>query len=316
MEKELFTAKLSGISYQNKLNITRALLEGDPISRKEAAQKCALSEVTVGKVSSALCERGILRAEKQPVGRGRHTYFFSPSDIVCALVITVREESLSASLFDLSANPVFEFCRTPSHALPYEVSANSFCSELSGHISQTGKKRFFKTAVLFSKGVSTKMRELFKAAALAYFEIDALLEYESAKAHALCQLYPNSVLLAIEARERVSMSIICDNRALPKSDICALRLTPNDPTQLIEQISALVCPLFEALLPDRIIIESQTLLSDRSFCASLRESISRRMRADAENIPPIESNRDADFAEREALEIIREQICISLAGER
>ena len=49
MEKELFTAKLSGISYQNKLNITRALLEGDPISRKEAAQKCALSEVTVGK---------------------------------------------------------------------------------------------------------------------------------------------------------------------------------------------------------------------------------------------------------------------------
>lgn len=315
MEKELFTAKLSKISYQNKLNIMRELLCATPTSRKEVAKKCALSEVTVGKVCSALCERGFLRAEKRPMGRGRHTDFFSPSDIVCALVISVRADSLSATLFELSEYPVFEFCRTLSSALSYEAFANDFCLELFAHISQTCKGRFFKTAIIFSSQVSTKEREIFKSAALAYFETDAQLEYESAKAHSLCKLYPNSVLLEVEVRERVTVSIICGDRVLPKGCLCAVRLPSNDPTLLIEQIADLVCPLFEAVLPDRIIIDSQTLLADRSFCASLRETLARRMRASAEDIPQIESNRNADFAEREALEFIREHICIALASD-
>lgn len=314
MIKDLYAIELSGISYQNKLNIMRCLLGEKPISRKEVAEICSLSEVTVGKVSSALCEKGLLKSEKHPVGRGRHTDFFSPSDFVYALIISVGEENISAVLFDLSGNAAFEFSRALNQAISYEASADGFCRELSSLVSDIKKSRFIKTAVLFREGISSRTRETFKATALRHFDLGALLDHEEARARALCRPSPNGVVLAVSVRERLSVSIVCGNKILPKSDTQAIRLPSSDPTLLIEQISALLCPLFCAVLPDRIIIESRTILADRSFCESLCESIAKRTNIPKEKLPLIESTHNADCAEREAIEILREQICTILAG--
>lgn len=315
MLNKMSAIEICGISYQKKLNILRCLLSGRSISRKEVAQACSLSEVTVGKVSSVLCEQGFLQSERLPVGSGRHTEFFTPSDILRALVLFVDEESLSATMLDLSGNTVFEMTRELSVAIPYEKEADDFCSDLSYQISYTRNNCFVRTAILFCDGTSQQTREIFVAIAQNYFYSDISLEYEIARAGSLCRLYPNRAFLIADIDEQLSISLVYGGKILPKSRN-TIYIPSNDPGELIELISSLICPIFAAVLPERIIIDSHKIFVDRGFREALCESISHKTNFQAHEIPQIENDLNPSYAELEALEMLREQICIILAGER
>ena len=314
MQKEIRAIEICGISYQKKLNIMRCFLGGKEISRNEVAEKCSLSEATAGKVATALCEQGILRIEKRPVGRGRRTEFFAPTEKLCGLVITVREESLSANLLDLCENVIIDVCRKQSLSISSEGVANDFCAELFSIIERMSENIFFKVGILFDEGISPKVREKFKATICRYFDVDVTLEYKSAKLSALCRLYPSEVLLVVGVNESLSLSLVCANRVLPKRKTRSVYTHSNDPNRLVEEISALVCPMFDAVFPDRILIESHTFLADRALRDALCERIAKATGIPKEELPIIESNANVDHAECEVLELLREKICIRLLG--
>ena len=311
-----FYIPIRGISYQNKLNIIRELLSARPSSRKDIAERCSLSEVTVGKIASALCSHGLLNSEKLPVGRGRHTDFFTPSSSICALVIKVRDKSLHATLFDLSENVIFELFRPINSSLSYEDSIASFCREISSHLTLINDIFILRTALLFESDEDAKIAQMIAEKLGTLSEVDACLEYNGARARALSRIYPDSILLVLEIEERISLSLICDGKSLPKSKLMPQQIPSNDPNHLIEQLSALLPPIFNAVFPDMIILESKKILADKCFRDTLTQRLACKMNLPAENMPPIEADRDADFSDLDALAVLRDKISLCLANDQ
>ena len=90
------------------------------VSRREIAERCNFSQMTVGKVISRLAEKGLVSQIRAEHSKGRHAQLVTPSGKIRYLLANVSQTRWTASLTDFKGDTVFRKSSTLDPSMSYK----------------------------------------------------------------------------------------------------------------------------------------------------------------------------------------------------
>lgn len=302
-----------GISERKRLDVVRAVLTSEGISRNKIAEECGISKVTVGKMISVMLSEGFLVSEKQSLGKGRSTEIFRASSKINILVLCLEKRGLSAVISDIGGNILFSHRQPINDSIPYSSNISDLITLLYDRISLAVKGHICGIAVITEDGISSSD---IQAASLVIpeFTADIVLHRRKYVADYISSTYPNEAVLLARIDASIEFALVCSGIDIGSRKAGCLALESIDEKRIVEQITDTLSALSHLLVPDRVMIESERICVTGDLVSALRNSFKQKSRVDDNDMPLFAMGGDTPIAVKAAIKRTADMLIDTLAG--
>ncbi len=309
MEKA-FKLELDGISRDKIYAIISEVFRGDGLSRDELAEVTDMSNVTAGKIVSAMLARGMFTPEEQFIPRKRAPEKIFPSDKINILVFCLSEYRLSAALYNLRKSIIFSSSRPPNESLPIEFDVSAFADSIEQNIAELTDGNVCEIAVSTDKK-SIPMLKYAKNRLLAEAEFldegDCIADY-------MQRAFPSECAAYIKIDRDMSVRIFNGGVPVGKSSESRRPLDGMGERSVISFSAEYLTPIFQILAPSSLLIDSEILSLTPRFVSKLRSEIKRASRLEDEKMPDITVRGEHSFAALSAIGQMCDKLSRAFAG--
>jgi len=131
---------LKSIKYESIKAIFSAVVNSDGIRRSEISELTGLSLVTVGKITDALHEQGIIFQDKPASDHvGRRASVININESKFAIIIDLTSYDFSCSLLNLRMNPMHKLEYTYKTSASYRENFGVFLGEIQKYLQKSGR---------------------------------------------------------------------------------------------------------------------------------------------------------------------------------
>ena len=266
-----FPVEIENLVDNKKHKIIRTALLCENITRAEIADICGVSNVTVGKIVTKLIESDVLSCEKRSLGVGPHTDVLSPSDKINTVFLHLGKSRIKLSVCDMSHNIIFEHSLRVDESIPYESNLTALAMSVYNDLKGILANRICSVAVAFDDDSLLPATALLSST-FEDFTIDFSMHYNDYIKRFIGEKTDKSILL-IRLDNTIDISLICGDRVFSSERQISDRLDMLDLSSAVFNIADTVAHLLKILIPDKIIIESDTLPINDTFINTLTSKI-------------------------------------------
>ncbi|MBE6531577.1 MAG: MarR family transcriptional regulator [Ruminococcaceae bacterium] len=296
---------IDGVLGSKSYDIILAILRSRGITRKELADVCGVSTVTVGKVVSAMLAAGYATAESDTSAPNKRAELITPAADLAALIIKGSRRKLGLFLCDICGDIILSRSKNINDSLPVEEDIirliSSAQDELKGYVGER-----CGTVILCDDGAAKPdIRAI--SLAIPALSPDIVLPSRDCTEKYINRVYPNDTTLFVCLGEVLDIRLFSEGRTIKSNLSAPPRIEQNDERSVISHLARTVSSLFNITLPRRIIIESEYLPFDDRALDMLREEIKLNTPLRREGLPEIITNTAPSLDVSEAVDMVRKK---------
>ena len=300
---------IKGISEQKKLDIIRAVLTSDGISRNEIAEKCGISSMTVGKVISEMMNEGLICSESISLGKGRRTELFRAAQTVSILVFCFEARKLSVVISDVRGDISFSHSQLINDSLPYESNVADLVTSVYEPICSALRETVCCVSVITEDGIHPRDLSVINSI-IPEFYIDVLADKREYISDHIRENYPEQTVMLVSIGDKVELSLYY--RGADVSSRGASKM-PREHLS-VEEIADILATLSHIVIPDTVIVEADRALCAPDLLPSLKNELCRKLRIPERDMPEFILVGKTPVATLSAIKRATDKLIGSLAG--
>ena len=300
-----------GVSPENKYQIIKYLLSPELHSRTDAAKSVSLSAVTVGKVASAMQQRGILCSEQREGGRGRSTELVFASRELSAICIELGQGFFRCTRQKIDKTSAILCESRVNDSLSYEDALLRFLDTASTELGAIPQKDIMGISLLYDKEYLGARGTDVKA--IDGLSPDAVLSSSGAIGLYFANRYPDKVCLRVLVSDKIYTSLYANGINLSERGMGYVA-EGSDELGIISELCKHLKTLFETVVPHSVIVESDRITADKKLNRHIFSTVKNITNLSEEHMPIFEDVKDLSFCESAALELIVDIYSRQLAG--
>ena len=300
---------IKGISEQKKLDIIRAVLTSDGISRNEIAEKCGISSMTVSKVISEMMNEGLICSESISLGKGRRTELFRAAQTVSILVFCFEARRLSVVMSDVRGDISFSHSQLINDSLPYESNVADLVTSVYEPVCSALRETFCCVSVITDDGIHPRDVALINSM-LPDFFVDISANKREYTADYIRENHPEQTVILVSIGDKVELSLYYRG-----ADVSSRGANKMPREQLsVEKIADILATLSHVVIPDAVIVEADRALRAPDLLRSLKNELGRRLRIPECDMPEFILAGKTPVATLSAIKRATDKLIDSLAG--
>ncbi len=302
-----------GVSARKRLDVFRAVLTSNGISRNKAAEVCGISSVTVGKIISSMLSDRLITAEKQSLQKGRSTEIFYASSKIKVIVICLEKQRLSTVISDIRGNIKFSHSQPINDSIPYMSNVSDLVTAAYEPISRAVREHICGVCVITEDRTSRSDIEVINQI-IPEFSADITVDRRECETEYMRREYPNERVLLARIADTVEFSLVCDGIDLSSRNAQSIPFEGMDEEKVSRRIADTLAALSRAVLPDRVIIEAEKIYVTRDLVSGIKREFKRLSRITDKDMPMFVASGDTPIAISSAIKMTADMIISTLAG--
>ncbi|MBO5845607.1 MAG: hypothetical protein J6Q77_03065 [Clostridia bacterium] len=300
---------VEGVSKEKKLDIIRAVIFSDGISRRKLAEKCGVSSMTVGKVISALVYEGIVSSERSAPVRGKSTELFRASQRVKLLLFCLEKHRLSVYVTSARGDVIYESTQLLNDSIPYDANISALVTSSYDRIADTLSEGICCVSVITDDSIRAEDVSIISSV-LPDLHIDLLSSKNQCTENYMRENYPGKTVAFVQTGDDVTLSLYCRGSKVGSESA----VKPHRTVKSAKEIAELLVNLSYILIPDAVIVETDLSHSTPDALSVLKNEFLRKTRLSKEDAPEFILENKTSPAILSALKSAAERLAVCLSG--